>query len=275
MPCKGFLCPLNAKNVNFDTCDICPSPCMELPILYALFDGARKVEPNRFSVTEILKPPQVLAMERLHDYWVDPESLVWATFGTSWHALIERQDRRLMARGVVGYTFEKTNHFEKPFKLADGREVIVHGTPDQYFWPTHTLTDYKTLKYYWDFYYLQKGDWASSSYGKQVNLYRYFAFPDCKHMQLVALIKDYNRKLRDKCGVHSIERVTVPFMPDAEIEAFLQERLLEHLTAQEDLAKVRECTAEERWKDNLRCYEYCPCGKFCHQFNQREASRGE
>jgi hypothetical protein len=268
MPCKGFVCPLTSGHVGLDTWDVCPSPCIELPILYALLEKERVVNPNRFSITEILKPPQVLALERAHDYWTDPMDLVWSTFGTSWHSMIESQKKRLISRGITGYSFEYDNRFEVPFDV-DGKTVMVHGTPDQYFHPTDTLTDYKTLKYYWDVYYLQRGKWSDSHYGWQVNMYRRFRFPSCKHMQLVALIKDYNRKLRAKCGVSPIVKISVPFIKDAEVDEFVRARLRDHLIAESDITKARECTLEERWKDSLRCFEYCPCNVHCRQFQER------
>ena len=265
MPLRGFVCPLNSGHVDLDTCDKCPSPCLELPILYALLDKARTIDKKRFSVTEILKPPQVLALERMHDYWTDPLDLVWSTFGTSWHSMIEGQRNRLR---VGGFSLESDNHFEIPFEV-DGQTVTIHGTPDQYFWPTETLTDYKTLKYYWDIYYLQQGKWSDSNYGWQVNMYRRFRFPTCQHMQLVALVKDYNRKLREKCGVSPIVKISVPMIEDAKVDEFVRARLRDHLIAEADITKARECTLEERWKDSLRCFEYCPCNVHCRQFQER------
>jgi hypothetical protein len=248
---------------------------VEVPILFALLENSRKVTRNRFSVTESYKPPQVLALERKHDYWVDPMRLVWQTFGTSWHSMIEAQRERMAAydRKDKEYTFEKMNHFEELF-LVDGVDVCVHGTPDQYHHPSGMLTDYKTLKYYWDVAYLMKGDWKSSHYGTQVNLYRYFAFPVCMGMQLVALVKDWNRKLSSDKGVTPIVRFSVPFTDDKVIESELRENLREHLVAQDDIAKARPCSADERWKDSIRCEEYCPCNTFCPQYMEARDEKG-
>jgi len=272
---QGFVCPLNGTNVGLGACVTCPSPCTELPILFALLQSDRKVSKDRFSVTESYKPPQVLALERKHDYWVDPMKLVWQTFGTSWHAMIERQREAMAAYGRKDkeYTFEAANHFECDFDV-DGQKVIVHGTPDQYHHPSGMLTDYKTLKYYWDVAYLMKGDWKSSHYGTQVNLYRYFEFPLCNNMQLVALVKDWNRKLAADKGVPPIVRFTVPRMKDKEIEDDLRTALRDHLVAQDDITKVRPCTADERWKDSIRCEEYCPCNQFCRQYMEARDEKG-
>ena len=118
----------------------------------------REKKPGVFSVTELQSTPRIIAWERVNPYWIDPYSMIWATFGTAFHAMIEKYGRGLQKiDNGERYTFEKDNYFEKEMVVA-GEKVILRGTPDQYEWTRQELTDYKTLKWFWDLYYLMKGD---------------------------------------------------------------------------------------------------------------------
>lgn len=273
MPLKGFECPLNGVHRTLDDCVKCPSPCVELPILFALLAKNRVVAEGRFSVTEVLKPPRALAMERKYDFWVSPYSLVAATFGTTWHLMVERQREAMAAYGRLDkdYTFEEANHFEVVVDV-DGKPIVVHGTPDQYHHPSHTLTDYKTVKYYFTWEKLSKGDWTSNEYAKQVNMYRRYKFPYCKRMQLVALVKDWNRRLSAEKLVPPIDKLIVPFIANEDVDEFVLKSLRDHLIAEADIDKARDCTASERWNHkgvDIRCDEFCPCHIHCPQWKEK------
>lgn len=258
MSLQGFVCPLTDQQVGFEACYTCPARCLELPLLMSFMEEREKV-PGVFSVTEILKPPRIVAWERTHDYYINPLDMVWATFGTAFHSLIEAQ-REAVKSVDDSYTFEHENYFEVPLTV-NGNKVTLRGTPDQYWGRAGILTDYKTLKYYYDLAYLwERGDWSSSNYHWQVNMYRRFRFPDCKKMQLVALVKDWNRKLRKEKDCPPIVTIGVPWISDAEIDAKVQASLADILQAMADLSKARDCQDSEIWK-GIRCAEYCLVGK--------------
>jgi hypothetical protein len=221
--------------------------------------------PGVYSVTEILNPPRIAGFRRTQEWWANPYDLVYATFGTAWHEVIASQRERVNAISRCHYTFEKENYFEKPL-VVNGKEVILRGTPDQYNHTMHILTDYKTLKYFYDIYYIfEKNDWTGSTYHKQVNLYRWAKFPDCEAMQLEALVKDYNRRLKAQ-GITPIMRIAVPWIDDKEVEAMAIRNIGEIMEAEEDLSKARDCTEIERWKDNIRCREFCYVAETCPQW---------
>lgn len=258
MPLAGFICPKDQKKTLFDFCKKgCPERCLELPILYELMKS-REVKEGVYSVTEILKPPRIAAWMRANDYAVNPFDMVFALFGTSFHAVMEDAGKTVDNGEVFG--FERENYFEAHLKIA-GREITLSGTPDQYNYSTDTLVDYKTLKYYYDLMYLmERKDWSGSTYHWQINMYRRYRFPDCKAMKLVALVKDYNRKLKKDKGIPPIVSIYVPWIENDTIDSFVQDQLTNILEAEADITRARDCLDSERWKDNIRCKEYCLVG---------------
>ena len=268
MALEGFLCPLDGSKVGFEVCiHQCRTRCIELPVLVAMMEERVKKD-NVFSVTELNKPPRITAWERKNPYWLDPFSMIWSTFGTAFHAMIEAQRGPIAEFGSTErYTFEKENYFEYCMEVR-GVPVVLRGTPDQYEWTSHVLTDYKTLKWFWDLYYLvEKGEWSGSSYHWQLNTYRRFKFPDCKRMQIQALVKDWNRKLRNEKGCPPIVRLEVPWIEDEVIDLHVEKSIGDILEAIEDITKARDCTDEERWKGNIRCKEFCVVAGDCPQYN--------
>jgi len=281
MPQVGFICPLDGSKVPYDDCiHHCSDRCMELPILLDLMQQREKRD-NVFSVTELQKPPRIAAWERLNDYYVDPYKGIWATFGTAYHAMVEKQKDKLIGLGRYGnsgtgerYTFEQDNYFETPLTI-DRRDVILRGTPDQYEWSRDVLTDYKTIKYYYDVMYLvEKKDWTNNSYKWQLNIYRRHRFPNCRNMQLQALVKDWNRGLYQKTGINPIVTIPVPWVDDDVVDEHVTKSIREILIAMDDISKARDCTRDERWFDKqdkpVRCNEYCNVAGECPQFTKGE-----
>ena len=83
----GFKCQYG--NVSFDYCQHkCPDPCHPLPLLASLL-SFRKVVPGVYSVTEILKPYQLIYLSRHNEWWATPESLIWMVSGSAAHSIIE------------------------------------------------------------------------------------------------------------------------------------------------------------------------------------------
>lgn len=265
----GFTCPKDGSNQKFGDCfNGCKSWCEDIPILLALSEGIRDIKENVYSVTEILNPPKVIYLSRTVDFYLSPYDMVWTTFGSAWHFVIERQKERLRELNHKEYSFEHENFFEVPIEIKEGT-ITLRGMPDQYNHQTHVLTDYKTLKFFYDLFYIkEKKDWSGSKYHWQVNMYRRFKFPDCKKMVIKALVKDYNRKLKNDKGIKPIETVEVPWIDDEEIDKFVHERAAEILKNLKDPTTIRDCSEQERWKDNIRCHEYCGLAAYCSQYKK-------
>jgi hypothetical protein len=225
--------------------------------------SAREVVPGKYSVTEILKPPRIVNFNRQVHYYSSPQSLMFMQFGTAFHTIVEGQRDR-----CPGHQFERQLHFEAEIEVGD-RRVIVAGTPDQYDYKTDILTDYKTSGFY-AIKLLMEGKWSDSDYQKQVNLYRFHKFPACKKMQLVFLVKDYTRKMKND-GVSPLITIAVPKIPDDEVAADEKIRLFDILDGENDWTKSRDCTEAERWKhwktgEYVRCQDYCVVKSECPQF---------
>jgi hypothetical protein len=143
------------------------------------------------------------------------------------------------------------------------------GTPDQYDYKLHILTDYKTSGYY-GIKMLMEGKWEQNEYRNQVNLYRRFKFPDCKKMQLVMLVKDYTRKMKNE-GISPLITIAVPPIADDEIDRDIKVRLFDILEGETNWEKSRDCTEAEMWthwktKERVRCQDYCVVAPACPQF---------
>jgi len=275
-PLCGFLCPLTGDHRRLEDCIKCPSKCLELPLLFALLEGTRTYMPRRYSVTEILKPPLVVHLERRVDFWTNPLSLLWATFGSSWHALVAGQAKAMAGYDRVDreYSWEDENHFEQILDFPDG-PVILHGTPDQYHYPTQTLTDYKTTKFWWTAKKILDGNWGETTYHWQINIYRHYKFPQCQHQQLVMLIKDHTSRIEKEWGARPVERVDVPIMLSAIVEAEVRRRITEILAV-----PPRPCHLSEKWynKDKehyARCEDYCPCNFACEWYREYKGLKYE
>lgn len=263
MPLYGFTCPLDQENVNFDFCKYsCPARCMELPVLLSLM-GSRGVVPGVYSVTEILKPPRIVNYNRQVNYYSSPYDLMFMALGSAFHSIVEDQQDL-----CPGHTFEHQLYFEAPIDLGD-RTITLRGQPDQYNDKTDTLTDYKTAGYY-AVKLLMEGKWEDSDYRTQVNLYRRFKFPNCKHMNLVMLIKDYSRKLKHE-GVPPLVTIAVPWIDNGELDVEVKVRLFDILDGEKDWTKSRDCTDAERWTnkksgERIRCEDYCYVKNDCPQY---------
>ena len=253
----GFLCPKNGKPYTFKQCFTeCPDHCEPLPLLLALAKG-RTVVPKSYGVTEILNPPQIVYYSRNFSYYSRPQDLIWMTFGTAWHTIMERED-------IGAGKFIMEDPFEVDFGYAK-----LRGRPDLYDVEKKTLWDFKTLKYYFIKKIRDTQDWDSTTHHWQMNIYRVYKFPETKQMKIEALVKDHSRQIEQKHGIKPIEQLDVPFIDDGQVERTVQENLQELIKNQDDPTTIRRCRADELWVNReglpLRCMEYCPISHLCKQ----------
>lgn len=262
MPSVGFICPKDSLKYKFIHClTSCSNPCYPLPFLSAL---ARefKIIPGTYHVTELLSPLQVAYLSRRHDYYVRPEKQVWATFGVAWHSLLESQ-----IESLKGTQFIVEKKFEIPINGA-----ILTGRVDLYDTKKKTLWDWKTAKAF-AVSKLKEGKWDETTYHWQVNIYRYFGFPDAEKMNLFFLVKDYSAKVEREMGIKEIEVISVPWIDDIVINDFVKTRIgaLQRIECSPD--GIPECTSAETW-GGRRCAEYCGASEVCPQYqrisNERE-----
>lgn len=271
----GFSCPKSGRNEPFDFCwKKCVVHCKPLPLLLSLSkQDSRPVKEGKYSVTEILNPPQQVYLKRNNDYHAKPNSLVDMHIGSAWHEKIEEtkefvqelglQDEYLMEKRFVKDIMIETPEFEMIY-------VILSGMSDLYVKSTKCLWDYKVMKYYHTFKYLSEGKWDDSTIPWQLNIYRVYQYPDAQEIKILAYLKDFKLNMTEKYGLNQTEELRVPMIPDEKVKKRVVDLLTEHVEAQKT-GKPRPCTEDERWwndrqKVYLRCEYYCAVKELCEQF---------
>lgn len=264
----GFKCPkMDGSPVEFDYClNQCEVTCLPVAVLYEIIDNIREIKPDVYSVTELLKPLRIIVYSRIFDYFENPFRMVFAIFGTAWHAMIERGHKKLREAGIERYSVEKENYFEHEINI-EGRRFVIRGQPDEYDKKTDTLIDHKTIKYYYDLENMLNGYWQGTTYHWQINLYRRYKFPNCKEMKIVALIKDYNSKLEEQ-GIKQIETIKAPWIDDKTLDLYIEEKLRGIVMAEQNLDTIPDCRPDETW-NTRRCRRHCPIRDFCPQHRMR------
>ncbi len=270
----GFKCPLqDGKEIVFDYCyKDCPNKCQPLPLLIALGRG-RRVQPGRYSVTEITAPPRVVYLKRRYEYFVKPEDQIFMVLGSGMHEVIEGSKWFLAELGVNrDYKMEGDCFFEKKVETPSGEATLI-GTPDLYVEPERTLYDWKSIKFYWDGQKLLGGQGVKPEYALQLNMYRWGAFPKAKRLVSVNIIKDWSRQLRDRFQCPKIITVDVPVQPLETIETWIKSRLSTLMEAETGKLCPEPCTPEECWypktREWIRCDDYCEVNTFCDEYEKR------
>lgn len=266
----GFLCPYSDTEMSFNHCfNECETPCMSYPILSALAGKSREVIPGRYSVTEILNPPQQVYLQRNNPYYAPPEDLIWMTFGTAWHMVVEKEIPRLEERG-----FKDVFISEQKFEVPVGNGTLV-GKIDLYDKDRDILSDYKTMKVY-SAKKLKQGEWSDSTYHWQLNMYRVYGFPETQQMLLDCIIKDWSWQAQARDEIHATEQIDVPFLDDEVVRKKAELHINIHIANQLDPSKIAPCTdlwipkspRSPNYGKPLRCMHYCNVSRLCPQYQK-------
>jgi len=270
---KGFYCPKSGRDEPFEFCWMkCMNHCYPPPLLMSL-SKHRPVKENKYSVTEILCPPQQVYLKRNNDYCVSPSSLIDMHVGTAWHEKVEETKGFVQELGLQDeYSMEKkfTEDFIIQHKIGVGCDVVaLSGISDLYVKSTKTLWDYKTMKYFYTFKYLSEGKWEGNTIPMQLNTYRVYQYPDAEEIKILCYIKDFKLNMTERYDISPIETLRVPMIEDGKVKEKVVGLLTEHVETQKT-GKPRPCTEEERWFNAkgvpLRCEHYCPVKELCPQY---------
>jgi hypothetical protein len=261
---KGFTCPLTGGHVHHTReCVACPSPCMELPMLFTLGE-TREPKPDVYYATAMANPSKLTALSLMNDYYPYPQDLVWMNFGSAFHIIIERSRESMAACNRLDKDFIFEERFSHTLEVA-GRKVELHGRADQYQISTRTLTDYKAGGAY-AFKKLREGDW-SSGYDIQLNIYRKFLYPHAEKLQLAFMLRDYTGRMESD-GLQPTLRISAPFIEDSLIDELIVKKIQQIQHTLEHPDEAIPCTDAERWwngKAYTRCEKYCNAAPFCDQ----------
>lgn len=195
-----------------------------------------------FTVTGLIKPPRVSALETLHKAEIveDVSDRLWALIGQIGHTILERAgtsdlvERRLHISRQVGIL----GRDEAP----QFQSYSISGQMD--LWKQTHLLDYKFTSI-WTVKDGVKPEWE-----QQLNLYALICRENSimvSQAEIVAIFRDWSvgeaRREKDY-PQRQIQTLGVKLWEPARQEAFLLERLNLHLNARKVLP---ECTEDERW----------------------------
>lgn len=185
---------------------------------------------SRFSVTDLLKSPYMLNLERLHSNEIveDVIDRTWALLGSALHEVLKKSN------------IEKNILLEERLKLEiDG--VEISGQFDS-FCEEGILTDYK-LTSVWKIIFSDYEDWEA-----QLNIYAYLLY---KHgftvnkLQVTAILKDFSKKEKlryDSYPENEIVIIPLKLWDYADTEKFIKERIQKHITETDII-----CNDKDRW----------------------------
>ncbi len=188
----------------------------------------RPPEMFRISVTELIKPPQMRALEMAHEDEIveDVADRLWAAYGTMMHLAIER---------IGGDNVLQEERLEADF---DG--VTVHGTPDLYE-QDGVLTDFKYTSV-WATRDGIKADWEA-----QVNCYAWLLWDAgfvVREANVIAMYRDWSKRERSRYPDYpdQVQKLPVRLWPVERQEDYIRERVRLHMAA------PGLCTPADRWE---------------------------
>ena len=194
----------------------------------------RPYEPGVISVTSLIKPPQMYALEIAHDDEIeeDASDRIWMLLGSAVHSVLEwaqvdnvLQEEELRTT-VLGWT--------------------VTGRPDLYEEPG-MLDDYKVTSVY-AFLNGVKVEWE-----QQVNGYAWLfglhGFP-VEEARIVAILRDWTKSKVNGADYPPAASLTLPVVlwPAERQAHFVEDRVQLHQAVIEGRIEAPPCTPEERWR---------------------------
>lgn len=273
------------------------------PIVKAVSNDGYNSGDCDISVTSLLKPPQMLALEKQFGDQLeeDVSDRIWSLLGQVVHGILERAEETAIAE-------------QRLVIEVDGWKVS--GQMDRFLLKEGILQDYKFTSVY------KVRDGVPEEYAKQLNIYAHILR---KHgrtvnkLQIVAILRDWskNQYMRegDPYPAQQVVLLDVPIIPDEEVAAYIAERVAVHKAAASqspvELAEKSPCSAEDRWArgdiwavmkkgqkkatrlcqseeaarlalealgegyyikfrpgESVRCRSYCAAAKFCEQYKK-------
>lgn len=215
---------------------------------------------SQYSITDLINPPQIRILERLHDHEVsvDITDMIDTFIGSAIHEKVERAGLdEIQKSGSIPEILER-----RLFDTIDG--VKISGATDCYEPAEEHLWDIKTTK-------AGKIVWGEFlDWERQTNSYAYLMRKNglpVSHVSIMAVVKDFNEKdrLREQ-DYPKYKSIVIPLRlanPE-DAESYVKSRVRIHKAAAEDISKF-PCTEKDRWSNNLRCKKYCRVSKWCEQ----------
>ena len=190
---------------------------------------------SKYSITDMLKPPRILQLERRHEDEIvkDVLDLHWIASGKGFHSMMEQagQDNALVE--------------ERLFWECNG--VVISGQIDLYY--PFTLLDFKQTSVWTIIYKSRLKSWTEqlNCYGR---LLRGVGFK-VNELKVLAHLRDWTKsKMRDKgYPDHPIQMIDLPLWDEGKQDRFIKTRIAHH-EQNEGLSDkhLTHCTSEEMWE---------------------------
>ena len=265
------------------------------PLVRAVTWSDRDREGCDYTITELLRPARMVALERLHkdEITEDASDRLWMLLGSAGHSVLERSAHKgiVEERAIVDITVD-----EKVFKIGG---KLDYGVNDK------TLFDYKFTSV-WAAKEGPRDEWI-----QQLNMYRWLAVAYgvmFDKLQIVAIFRDWSKSKASREQDYPQSQVKVMDLPVwtmGDTGKFIIDSIRAHESAKTTLP---QCTPEETWEkpevwavkkvgavraiklcatqdeaekrignyadlvaerrpaERPRCENYCRCAPFCEQW---------
>lgn len=189
------------------------------------------------SVTTLLRPPQMRALEKIHDAEIETDVAdgLWRLLGSAVHSVLERANED----SLDDITEQRFYWPFEGWRLNGQVDLIEKGG---------ILNDYKITSTY-SFLLGEKQEWV-----QQLQLYRWLAEMNgqrIQKLQIVAILRDWqsSKVSVDEPDYPKVPMIVVPIemWPMEKTEAFIRDRLAAHEKSLIDPSSI-PCTPEERWE---------------------------
>jgi hypothetical protein len=218
-----------------------------------LHDSPHELGSSEFSITQLIKPPRILQLERRHASEIQRDAAdMWNSFiGQCVHG------------GVYKKIKDNENYIVEKRLEIDINGVTVGGTPDLYDKNTCTLFDHKTMQT------SAFGLEAKPEYEAQLNIYGYMLEGQgnpVHNLMINAIYLDWRKSAlrfadQDKYPATPTKLVPVRKWSAEEVEQYLEARVSLHKDAEKlSDEELPTCTPEETWETPSKWVAYRPGG---------------
>ncbi len=194
-------------------------------------------QPKSISVTTLLRPPQMRALEKIHDAEIETDVAdgLWRLLGSAVHSVLERANEDSLDDISEQRFYWPLNGW----KLSGQVDLIEKGG---------ILSDFKITSVY-SFLLGEKPEWTA-----QANLYKWLAEKngqEINSLRIVAILRDWqsSKVSVDEPDYPKVPMIVMPLemWPLEKTEAFILDRLAAHEKSLIDPSSV-PCAPEERWE---------------------------
>lgn len=200
------------------------------PLVDAVANDSYNRGQAHISVTGLLRPPRVAALEEAHadELEEDASDRIWSLVGQVIHGVLERADQ-------TGVT-------ERRFSI-EVEGWTVSGQADRFL--RGLLQDYKFVTAY-----KFKNGGVPEEFEQQLNCYAELHRRnghDVKRLEIVAILRDWSKMEARRDPAYPQQQVIirqVPLWTQAKAQAFIRSRVILHQQAR---VRLPECSPDERW----------------------------